>query len=188
MTDFSLGAVYIYDYQANGSWLETILTVNNAAERANLGRRVSLHGDRAVASAPSDNANGQRSGSAYLFERQANGEWRETKLIPSDGGRSDVFGSSVAISEDIILVGAEYSSELNTGYLGVGGSVYVFPTESMCYSQGEQIGLCICREGAAGDFCDERPLCGNGIVEEAEQCDDGNQRGGDGCSEECTIQ
>ncbi len=28
-------------------------------------------------------------------------------------------------------------------------------------------------------------MCGNGIIEEGEQCDDGNTEGGDGCSDIC---
>jgi cysteine-rich repeat protein len=32
------------------------------------------------------------------------------------------------------------------------------------------------------------PVCGNGIVEGFEECDDGNTMGGDGCSSTCTIE
>ena len=31
-------------------------------------------------------------------------------------------------------------------------------------------------------------MCGNGAVEAGEQCDDGNTRGGDGCSSKCTAE
>lgn len=31
-------------------------------------------------------------------------------------------------------------------------------------------------------------LCGNGMVDEDEVCDDGNDVNGDGCSEQCTIE
>ena len=30
--------------------------------------------------------------------------------------------------------------------------------------------------------------CGNGLLEAGEICDDGNVRGGDGCSEECDVE
>ncbi|MDO8648861.1 MAG: S-layer homology domain-containing protein [Candidatus Peregrinibacteria bacterium] len=33
----------------------------------------------------------------------------------------------------------------------------------------------------------EAPLCGNGIEEEDEECDDGNVENGDGCSERCLV-
>ncbi|MGH8248579.1 MAG: hypothetical protein ACREUU_19350, partial [Gammaproteobacteria bacterium] len=38
-----------------------------------------------------------------------------------------------------------------------------------------------------GDVC-EGVLCGNNLVQGAEQCDDGNIAGGDGCSAICTIE
>jgi cysteine-rich repeat protein len=31
-------------------------------------------------------------------------------------------------------------------------------------------------------------VCGNGLVEASEQCDDGNTRDGDGCSSKCTVE
>jgi cysteine-rich repeat protein len=34
----------------------------------------------------------------------------------------------------------------------------------------------------------EEPFCGDGIVDPAEECDDGNNIDGDGCSAECTIE
>ena len=36
--------------------------------------------------------------------------------------------------------------------------------------------------GAAGENCDERPRCGDGVQQAAEDCDDGNIEAGDGCS------
>jgi cysteine-rich repeat protein len=38
-----------------------------------------------------------------------------------------------------------------------------------------------------GDVC-EGVVCGNGLVQGAEQCDDGNIAGGDGCSAICTVE
>ena len=38
-----------------------------------------------------------------------------------------------------------------------------------------------------GDVC-EGVVCGNGIVQGSEQCDDGNKAGGDGCSAICTLE
>lgn len=37
--------------------------------------------------------------------------------------------------------------------------------------------------GCAGS--DEENLCGNGQIDEGEQCDDGNNNNGDGCSSLC---
>ena len=32
------------------------------------------------------------------------------------------------------------------------------------------------------------PVCGNGVVEAGEQCDDGNRSNGDGCDAECQTE
>jgi len=50
-------------------------------------------------------------------------------------------------------------------------------------SCGTCTGLLGCAEGA----CVEMPLCGDGLVEPGEKCDDGNDIPWDGCSSECTI-
>ncbi len=39
-------------------------------------------------------------------------------------------------------------------------------------------------DGIVGDV----PVCGNGIVQPGELCDDGNTAGGDGCSATCTVE
>jgi cysteine-rich repeat protein len=39
----------------------------------------------------------------------------------------------------------------------------------------------------ADDTTDGDPECGNGVVEDAEECDDGNAVNDDGCSNECTL-
>ncbi len=36
--------------------------------------------------------------------------------------------------------------------------------------------------------CSREPVCGDGIMDEGEECDDGNNEGGDGCSAECELE
>src|SRR5260370_35116845 len=45
-------------------------------------------------------------------------------------------------------------------------------------------------EACSGDACDDAQarVCGNGIIEQGEQCDDGNAIPGDGCSGVCQIE
>lgn len=45
----------------------------------------------------------------------------------------------------------------------------------------------ICAEEAA-DLCPICAVCGNGVVEAGEQCDDGNTTGGDGCNSACQLE
>jgi hypothetical protein len=56
-----------------------------------------------------DGPGGADSGAAYVFERDAGGPgaWGQVaKLVASDGAANDAFGWSVAISGDIVVVGA----------------------------------------------------------------------------------
>ena len=63
------------------------------------------------------------------------------------------------------------------------GAAYRFKLNALCTNDG----ACVCIEGADGQLCDERPSCGDGVVQAVEQCDDGNAEDGDGCSSECTL-
>jgi hypothetical protein len=78
-----------------------------------------------VVGANAYNQTGERSGVAYIFERPGNG-WKtmtETaKLIGSDTVAEDKFGTSVAISEDTVVVGAIFN---NVGGHG-SGAAYLF--------------------------------------------------------------
>ena len=65
------------------------------------------------------------SGSAYIFERNTNGAdmWGEvTKLTASDAAANDFFGTSVAISGDTAIVGANVNDDTGSD----SGSAYIF--------------------------------------------------------------
>lgn len=59
-------------------------------------------------------------------------------------------------------------------------------TGNPCAS-GSNPGCCDESAGACRQSCDPK-ICGNGIIEFGEQCDDGNTVGGDGCSPNCTVE
>ncbi len=83
------------------------LTPSDWPELGNgFGRAVAISGDFIVVGAPKDSPPGeQNSGAAYVFHR-VNGSWVEQiKLTFSTQGFEDVFGSSVAIEGDWIVVG-----------------------------------------------------------------------------------
>ena len=52
--------------------------------------------------------------------------------------------------------------------------------KSTCYNNGES--------GNGGNGNNDDPLCGNGRVDDGEQCDDGNNKNGDGCSKYCMFE
>jgi gliding motility-associated-like protein len=70
------------------------------------GTQIDIDGDFAVVGSPRDIAGGRNSGAAYVYQL-VGFEWRKVAtLTPSDGERSDYFGSAVAISKNYIAIGA----------------------------------------------------------------------------------
>ena len=92
------------------------------------GRSVAISGDTIVIGSPFDddvvvNMQGG-SGSAYVFVR-ADGDWTRTNKLTaaSDAGAGDMFGYSVAISGDTIVIGSHRDDDNNQVD---SGSAYVF--------------------------------------------------------------
>ncbi|MBO6514140.1 MAG: FG-GAP repeat protein [Phycisphaerales bacterium] len=115
--DFS-GAVYVFD-ASNGNQLQFIYPADGH-DRDHFGRSVSLDNDgMLVIGADEDDDSAWSGGSAYLYE--ATSATQVDKLLASDGAAFDMFGTSVAIDNGVIAVGA-------TGFStsSFQGAVYVF--------------------------------------------------------------
>jgi hypothetical protein len=119
------GAAYIYERNAGGAdnWGKvTKIKASDGAAEDRFGSAVAIDGDIVVVTAKWDDDNGAESGSAYVFERDRGGtdNWGEAKkIIASDGVADDLFGSSVCINGDIVVVGAFGKDSLT-------GAAYVF--------------------------------------------------------------
>ena len=121
------GSAYIFERNESGGWTETEkLTASDAAEGDFFGGSVSISGDRVIVAASFDDDGGLNSGSAYIFERDGDGEnetWtQKAKLTASDADAFDQFGRSVSISGDRAIVGV--SSDDDDGESS--GSAYIF--------------------------------------------------------------
>jgi MYXO-CTERM domain-containing protein len=122
------GAAYVFGRDAGGAqnWGEVKkLTASDAEVDDYFGASVAISGDYAVVGARQEDSGGSNAGAAYVFWRYQGGtdNWGEVrKLLASDAQALDFFGISVAISGDIVIVGAD--SEDSFG--GASGSVYVF--------------------------------------------------------------
>ena len=83
------------------------LLASDGATEDRFGWKVSVSGNFAIVTAAYDDDNGDKSGSAYVFERDANGPWiQKQKLLASDGVTGDFFGASASVSGDYAIVGA----------------------------------------------------------------------------------
>lgn len=140
---WSEGAVYVFD-AATGAQVHKLIG-SDAAANEKLGMSVDISGDIIVAGARGDitsiPGSGVAYGSVYVFDA-GSGE-QIAKLISSDTGLSDWFGSAVAISGTTAIVGAfgdQHSGEKS-------GAAYLFNTAT-----GEQIAKLVPEDIAAGDY------------------------------------
>ncbi|CCQ32904.1 FG-GAP repeat-containing protein, possibly sugar-related [Halorhabdus tiamatea SARL4B] len=131
------GSAYVFE-RSNETWRpQAKLTAEDGDTRDYFGDAVAVSSDGTTAlvgAATDEDPNGERAGSAYVFER-SNGEWHQrAKFIPDDGDGDDYFGVSVAVSGDgtTALVGAQSDEDPNGDYAG---SAYVFRRANDEWSQ-----------------------------------------------------
>lgn len=98
-------------------------TGSTTAQGDFFGMTAALDGNQAVVGATQDDDLGFNSGSVFLYEYNGT-NWVETaQIFAPDGDSSDKFGSAVALSGDLLVVGAS-ADEL--GLINNVGSIYVF--------------------------------------------------------------
>ena len=132
------GTVYIYtDHNKDGDWTDTgtIEKKLNASDKAindYFGSSVSLSGDTLVVGAEREDPDpigAPNGGTVYIYtDHNKDGDWTDTgtiekKLNASDKAKNDLFGSSVSLSGDTLVVGAEQE---NPAGAADGGTVYIY--------------------------------------------------------------
>jgi uncharacterized repeat protein (TIGR01451 family) len=125
------GAAYVFVRDEMGMWSEQAkLTASDKAAGDLFGLSVGISGDTVVAGAPNANPDMVAdAGAAYVFVRDAVGNWTEqAKLTAFDKAVGDVFGGSVGISGDTVVVGAPGA---DPDMLNAAGSAYVFVRDEM---------------------------------------------------------
>ncbi len=123
------GAVYVFVKPSTG-WATTSgftakLTASDGATNDLFGTSAAIDGDTVVVGAV--NATARTQGAAYVFVKPASG-WATTaaftaRLTASDGQSGDSFGTSVALSGDVIAAGAPFAT---VGSRSQQGAAYVF--------------------------------------------------------------
>jgi hypothetical protein len=77
------------------------------SQGAHFGNSVAIDAGVAVIGAYLDNdGNGNQSGSAYVFEQQADGTWQQVAKLTADDGASEDFFGWVAIDAGVAVIGA----------------------------------------------------------------------------------
>jgi FG-GAP repeat len=119
------GAAYIFFRNpATNTWAQQAkLTALDGAADDIFGVSVGISGDYAIVGASLADGTSLDQGAAYIFDRTGTTWEQRLKLIASDVGSLDGFGSSVAISGDYAMVGVAND---DIGDTPNQGSVYIF--------------------------------------------------------------
>ena len=124
------GAAYIYEGNAKGrNWKQVAkFTGSDSVSQDYFGYSVAVHGNTSVVGAWGNDNEGTFSGTAYVYSKYKNdnGEWSwqfNEQLYPIDSHRYDWFGISVAMSDDLIVVGASGADGLSAQHTG---AAYIF--------------------------------------------------------------
>jgi len=131
------GAAYVF-VRAGGGWSQQArLVASNGELGDGFGSAVAIDGDTIVVGAsgersasrgvngdPSDNG-AESAGAAYVFARTGTSWTQQAYLKASDAARGQMFGTSVAVSGDLVLASApwaaDYAGEVHGFVRGQGG-------------------------------------------------------------------
>jgi hypothetical protein len=149
-----VGAAYLFDRTIGGAdnWGQWVkLTADDATSGDYFGYTVAVHGDLAVAGAMGDDDAGVSSGSAYVFMQDQGGTdaWGQRwKLFASDGAPYDLYGTSVGVWGDDVLVGSVYDDDAGLS----SGSAYVHERVGGGFYNFEEIRKLTAADGAGDHF------------------------------------
>jgi putative Ig domain-containing protein/FG-GAP repeat protein len=135
--DGRFGAAYVF-VRSGSSWSQQAELTGFRGSPGLFGRSVAVSGDTIVVGAPREDYPGvaQATGAAYVFVRSGS-TWSEpAQLTASNRDADDVFGASVAVSGDTVVVGAPGEASKATGVndwlqqddnsMSSAGAAYVF--------------------------------------------------------------
>ena len=167
------GSAYVFVRAASGSWTrQGKLIASDAAAEDYFGLSVAVSGDIAVVGAYGDDDAGDQSGSAYVFVRSGSVWSQQAKLTASDAAAGDYFGTSVAVSGETALIGANGDDEVGQR----SGAAYVFVQSEGIWSQ--QAKLTASDATALDRFGYSVAVSGNtAIIGADEDCDAGDKSG-----------
>ena len=117
----------------------TKLTASDGVAGDLFGHSVVVDGDTAVVGAYEDES---EKGAAYVLAKDSSGAWSQVaKLTASDGEAGDIFGWSVAVDWDTVVVGARYDD-----------SAYVFTKPGTGWATATETAKLTASDGVVGDW------------------------------------
>ncbi|MDA8745457.1 Ig-like domain-containing protein, partial [Rubripirellula amarantea] len=149
----SAGSAFVYQRTGETSWTQVAQLTGDGSPHGNAGQfgySVAIDGDTVAVSAQKDRENGFQAGAVYIFDRNEGGpdNWgRVTKLTGSDTIKRDLFGRSLALSGDTVVVGASVADPLGLS----SGAAYVFERDLGGVNNWGEAKKLIASNGAAED-------------------------------------
>ena len=137
-TDGRFGSAFLFDVTNRQELFK--LTVPFEGLFSFFGSSVGISGNIAIVGAPADKRDGVKSGSAHLFDVSTGQEL--FKLTASDAASGDQFGTSVALSGNVAIVGARKDDDGGKD----SGSAYLFDVAT-----GQELIKLTASDAAAGD-------------------------------------
>jgi uncharacterized repeat protein (TIGR01451 family) len=130
------GSAYVFVRSGTNWIVQQKLTASDGTTDDLFGRAVAVSGDTAVVGAwADDTSGGQDTGSAYVFVRSGTTWTEQQKLVASDGSVADLFGWSVSISGDTVVVGA-LGHDTPAGNTG---AAYVYVRSASVWTEQQQL-------------------------------------------------
>ena len=118
------GVAYFFEHDPSADrWFETVrLEPLDGHPNNAFGVDLDLEGDLAIVGAPNDEHGDDVAGAVYVY-RRGDGTWPQVeKLIAPSGSNGHQFGSSVALAEDSIVIGAVSDNTIGSQ----AGSLFVY--------------------------------------------------------------
>ncbi|MEZ5352869.1 MAG: BACON domain-containing carbohydrate-binding protein [Bryobacteraceae bacterium] len=137
------GAAYVFSSTSFTEWIErAYLKASNTGADHFFGTAVAVSGQTVAVGAPGENSNFFSAGAGYVFVRSGATWSQQAFLKASNSLGFDLFGQSVALSGDTLVVGAPGEKSTATGVNGQGnnslpdaGAAYVFVRAGSMWSQ-----------------------------------------------------
>lgn len=136
------GAAYVF-IRTGSTWTQqAYLKANNTADDDKFGNSVAISGNTIVVGAFGENGIGSNAGAAYVFVRSGSTWVQQQYLKAGNAGSNQLFGWSVAISGNSLVVGATLESSSSTGVNSTpnngaqeAGAAYVFNRSGTVWTQ-----------------------------------------------------
>jgi hypothetical protein len=140
------GSAYVF-VRNDGAWTEQAHLFASDGEAFDGFGWAAISGDTAIVTADRDDTpDGTDAGSAYVFVRNGDVWMEEAHLFASDGAADDLFGASVAVADDTVVVGSS-ADDTRDGIDA--GSAYVFVRNAGVWTEQDHL---FASDGAAEEY------------------------------------